>query len=217
MQNIEHATTPWLRLWSRLPTFENVPVPAKPNKIATTEEMVSEFTGEQLIELALSNTDLFGNAELDPARVRTLDPKDVLAMYLNVRFNATPPIHLLPMRRAHVFGQAPHLYSWYVLMSAILTKLYDQMYLTIDPHIKYRADQLARTIAQINYLIRTMTDAGAHVNPNVLIVGAATVTRGEVSGLIIFDTAQYQSWIAAGRTVSQAWDHWQQYRTQPVI
>lgn len=217
MQNIEHGQMQWQRLWSRLPTFENLPVMEKPNKIATVESVINEFTGEQLIELALSNADLFGNAELDPARVRALDPKDVLAMYLNIRYNVGTPVHLLPMRRAHVFSQANHLYGWYMLMSAILTKLYDQMYSTIDPHIKYRVDQLSRVIAQVNYLIRTMTEAGQHVNPNLLILGAATITRNGVSGLLVFDSQQYELWIAAGRTVSQAWDHWQQFHTQPTI
>jgi hypothetical protein len=217
MENIEYGLMQWQRVWSRLPTFENIPAAVKPNKIATTEQILNEYTGAELIELALSNTDLFGNAELDPVRVRALDPSDVLAMYLNVRYNASLPVHLLPMRRAHVFSQANHLYGWYLLMSAILTKIYDQTYSTIDPHLKYRADQLARVIAQINYLIQQMTYAGQHVNPNVLMIGVATVTRGTVSGLIVFDKDQYELWIAAGRTVLQAWDHWQQFHTQPTI
>ena len=216
---LNHFLFKWERLWTRLPSFENLPAVAKPTQIATVETVVNEYTGEQLIAFALANTDLFGNAELNAEKVQALDPKAVLDYYLNVRFGLPVDEQRIPIRRAHQYSSNPYLYGWYILMSAVMTRIYELTYSTIDPHKKYRAEQLMRTIRQLNFIIRTMTEEGVGTtNPNTLIVAVAKITSvdGE-RGSIYLDTHLWDAWVAEDRTAQMAWDHWQTNKTQPVV
>ena len=208
----------WVRIHATLPSFPAGQPFSKPNKISTVETIVNEYTGEQLIEIALSNQDLFGGAVLDAERVRALNPDDVLAYYLNVRYNASMPTHLLPIRNGAMYGKANHLYAWYLLMSAILTKLYDGMRSTIDKHKLYRADQLARTLAQVNYVIWEYGELGnARTYPDILIIGAARITdKSGITDMLVFDAEKFEQWTAGGGTPESALAHWKANHTQPM-
>lgn len=214
---------PFIQSWYSLPDISlvsDLPKPVAPN---LNEELVVEYTEAALRQMILSAEGLFYGMEIDANSLANVPDGWVSAWYLNLRYRAEVPNNMIPLRADNVFPTTPHCLAGYICMSALLKKLHDVYYDTVDPAMKAKADAVLRLLRQVNYCIWTILKANpTGGNNGRLVIAAATEIRtvGNVSEqtyTVYLDESRFDAYVNAGGSMQSALDYWVANKQQPPM
>lgn len=209
----------YFRVWTKMPSLMTT-THTKPVAPIQQEDYVVEYTEDQLRNMIINNHDLFGKTTIDPAAIRGLPDGYLTDLYNSTRY-LKPSVSVPPVRLRDAWSSSAYHLPSYIMLSALLAAIYNIETVTTDPFKQWRANNIARLLKQIHFMmIQIVKSNPSGIKPAQIVVSSYTEEVGEGEELlhtafVYIDAVEAAPLLSNGWTAKSIAEHWVANKTQP--
>lgn len=222
--NVTYQSVKLHRIWQSLPNILSVEDLPLPKSGIFPEVYVSEYTEQQLRQKVIQSQHHFGLGTLNLAVFNALPADYVTSLYENTRYRSQIQSGIFQVRAENTFSSKPHAVPNLIILSRLLSVMYREHAVRVEPDVLYKANAILRILKQVDYALWVALRSNPTVNPgsNLVFSGQiVTTTAGQGSGItedtyvVYFDADLLADYVDGGGDPQEAAQWWVDNKTQP--